>query len=67
MAERVLLIRTFDDLKDRLAKVIFLILIVTYFEYALRGTYDTAQDLLYLAVGIALVAGSIWLTNRSKH
>jgi uncharacterized membrane protein YqhA len=67
MAERVLLIRTFDDLKDRLAKVIFLILIVTYFEYALRATYDTAQDLLFLAAGIALVAGSIWLTNRTKH
>jgi uncharacterized membrane protein YqhA len=67
IAERVLLIRTFDDLKDRLAKVVFLILIVTYFEFALRGTYDTSLDLLYLAIGIALVAASIWLTNRTKH
>jgi uncharacterized membrane protein YqhA len=67
IAERVLLIRTFDDLKDRLAKVVFLILIVTYFEYALRGTYDTSRDLLSLAGGIALVAGAIWLTNRADH
>ncbi|HEY5341833.1 MAG TPA: YqhA family protein [Candidatus Aquilonibacter sp.] len=67
IAERVLLIRSFDDLKDRLAKVVFLILIVTYFEYALRGTYDTGQDLLYLAAGIALVAAAIWLTSRTKH
>jgi hypothetical protein len=54
-------------LKDRLAKVVFLILIVTYFEYALRATYDTATDLLALAAGIALIAGAIWLTGRTKH
>jgi len=68
IAERVLLIRTVDDLKDRLTKVVFLILIVTYFEYALRGTYDTSLELLSLAAGIALVAGAIWLTSRAgKH
>jgi uncharacterized membrane protein YqhA len=67
IAERILLIRSIDDLKDRLAKVVFLILIVTYFEYALRGTYDTGQDLLYLATGIALVAAAIWLTSRTRH
>jgi uncharacterized membrane protein YqhA len=67
LAARILLIRSVDDLKDRLAKVVFLILIVTYFEYALRGTYDTSRALLALAAGIALVAGSIWLTNKTKH
>ena len=65
LAARILLIRSIDDLKDRLAKVVFLILIVTYFEYALRGSYTTAQDLLSLAAGIALVAGALWLTGRS--
>ena len=67
LAERLLLIRDIDDLKDRLTKVVFLILIVTYFEYALRGSYDTGIELLYLAGGIALVATSIWLTSRTQH
>jgi uncharacterized membrane protein YqhA len=67
IAARILLIRSVDDLKDRLAKVVFLILIVTYFEYALRGTYDTSLELLALAGGIALVAAAIWLTSRTKH
>jgi uncharacterized membrane protein YqhA len=67
LAARILLIRSIDDLKDRLAKVVFLILIVTYFEYALRGTYDSAADLLELAAGIALIAGAIWLTGHAKH
>jgi uncharacterized membrane protein YqhA len=67
VAERILLIRSIDDLKDRLAKVVFLILIVTYFEYALRATYDSARDLLSLAGGIILVAGALWLTSRATH
>ena len=67
VAERILLIRSIDDLKDRLAKVVFLVLIVTYFEYALRATYDSWQELLALAVGIALIAGALWLTGRNRH
>ncbi len=67
IASRILLVQSIDDLKDRLAKVVFLILIVTYFEYALRGAYDTSNELLALAAGIALIAGAIWLTGRSKH
>ena len=67
LAARILLIRSIDDLKDRLAKVVFLILIVTYFEYALRGAYEGATDLLELAAGIALIAGAIWLSGRAKH
>jgi uncharacterized membrane protein YqhA len=67
IAARILLVRSIDDLKDRLAKVVFLILIVTYFEYALRSDYTTPQELLSLAVGIALIAGALWLTGRSQH
>ena len=66
VAERILLIKSIDDLKDRLAKVVFLILIVTFFEYALRQTYDTPLALLELSGGIVLVAAAIWLTSR-KH
>lgn len=67
LAARILLVRSIDDLKDRLAKVVFLILIVTYFEFALQGTYETSTDLLALAGGIALIAGALWLTGRAKH
>ncbi len=62
IAERILLIRSLDDLKERLAKVIFLILIVRYFEYAVHRPVETAVDLLFLAVGIALIAVALYLT-----
>jgi len=66
IAARVLLIKSLDDLKDRLAKVVFLILIVRYFEYALETEIHGALDLLYLAIGIALIALALYLT-KEKH
>ena len=63
LAQRLLLIESIDDLKERLAKVIFLILIVRYFEYALETPIQTATDLVSLAVGIALIALGIFLTK----
>ena len=64
VASRLLLIRSLDDLKERLAKVVFLILIVRYFQYALEATIRAPLDLLYLAVGIALIALSLYLTGH---
>jgi uncharacterized membrane protein YqhA len=67
VASRVLLIRSLDDLKERLAKVVFLILIVRYFQYALQATIGAPIDLLYLAIGIALVALALYLTNHQAE
>jgi len=55
----VLMIRTFDDLKDRLAKVVLLILIVKFFEHALEMPVERPLDLLFMALAIALVAVAI--------
>ena len=64
-AERILIVRNLDDLKDRLAKVVFLILLVKYFEYALRQDADSPLALLYLAIGILLVAIALWFTSKA--
>lgn len=60
---RLLQFRSLDDLKDRLAKVVLLVLIVEFFQYALRLSFNSALDLLYLAVGILLIGGAIYLTK----
>jgi uncharacterized membrane protein YqhA len=67
IAPRVLLIRSLDDLKERLAKVVFLILIVRYFQYALEASISAPLDLLYLAIGIALIAVSLYLTQGQHN
>ncbi len=59
-------IRTFDDLKDRLAKVVLLILIVKFFEHGLEMSIERPIDLLYMAVSIALVALAITLSHGRR-
>jgi uncharacterized membrane protein YqhA len=63
-AKRLLLIKSFDDLKDRLANVILLILAVKFFQQALSLKYETVNDLLALAIGTSLIGVSFFLTRK---
>ena len=63
----VLLIHSLDDLKARLAKVILMILIVKYFEYAIAMKFESPLDLLYLAGGIALIGLALYLSHAGEH
>ena len=62
----ILVIESLDDLKQRLAKVIIMILIVTVFEMALKITIGTTLDLLYLAGAVALIGLALYLTHASE-
>jgi uncharacterized membrane protein YqhA len=64
VAERVLSIRTLDDLKDRISRLVLLILIVEFFGLVLGLSISSALELLMLGVGIFLVAGAIYLAGR---
>jgi len=64
IAPRLLLIRSVDDLKDRLAKVVLLVLIVEFLQYTFAVNFTSALDLLYLAVGIALIGLALYLTTK---
>ncbi len=62
----VLVIESLDDLKNRLAKVILMILIVRFFEYAIGMHFESPVDLLYLSGGIALIGLALYLTHASE-
>jgi uncharacterized membrane protein YqhA len=65
---RLLRIESLDDLKDRLAKVVLLLLTIEFFQYAIALSYTRTLELLYLAAGILLLAGALYLsTRRSEH
>lgn len=66
VAGSVLVINSLDDLKNRLAKVILMILIVKFFEHAISMHYENSLSLLYLAGGIALVGLALYLTHASE-
>lgn len=60
-------IRSIDELKSSLGKVILMVLIVSFFKHSLDVSYTTTSDLLYLSVGILLVALSLYIANKQHH
>jgi uncharacterized membrane protein YqhA len=62
-----LIIESIDDLKASLGKVILMILIVSFFEHSLKIHYDSINDLLFLGIGILLIATALFLTHHGKH
>lgn len=62
-ASQVLVIQSLDDLKARLAKVILMILIVKFFEFALEMQFTTPLDLLAFAGGISLIGLALYLSH----
>lgn len=64
-SSKVLIIHDLDQLKEKIAKVVIMVLIVTFFKYAINFKYDEMINLLYLSIGIFLIAVSIYLTHKS--
>ena len=60
-------INSVDDLKGSLGKVILMVLIVSFFKHILElDEKDWGPvTLLYLAIGILLIAGALYLTHKS--
>ena len=56
-----------DDLKSSLGKVILMVLIVAFFKHTLELSKDQwgPTTLLYLSIGILLIAGALYLTHKS--
>lgn len=62
-----LVIHTLEDLKNRLAKTILLILFVKFFEVAMKLQATVAIDLVWLGLGTVLVAAALLLSHLSEH
>ncbi len=61
-----MLIRSLDDLKDHLAKLVVLILVIMVFHLALQLRFTTVLDLLYLALGTLMVGGALFLSSLAS-
>ena len=57
-------IQSIDELKSSLGKVILMVLIVSFFKHSLDISFSSASDLLYLSVGILLVASALYIANK---
>lgn len=62
-------ISSVDDLKSSLGKVILMVLIVSFFKHTLELSKEQWEPitLLYLSIGILLIAAALYLTHKSGH
>ena len=65
-AGSILQITSLDDLKDRLGKVILMILIVAFFKNVINVKFEGPLDILYMGGGIALVALAGYLGHKGS-
>lgn len=66
-SSKVLVINSLDDLKSKLAKVILMILVVTFFEVSLSMIFVDALDLVYFSLGILMVSLALYFSSKSSH
>ena len=63
-SSQILLVHSLDQLKDKLAKVIVMVLIVTFFKHSINFVYTDYLNLLYLAIGILLISLAIYFSAK---
>jgi uncharacterized protein (TIGR00645 family) len=67
-ASKILEIHSLDQLKDKLAKVIVMVLVVSFFKQVLHTDYSTPLEMLYFAISIvALSIGLYFLHKGGDH
>jgi len=62
----ILEVENIDELKDKIIKVIIMVLIVSFFEKILiiMDSFTTPQDMLYFAISITSLAAGVYLIHK---
>ena len=63
-SDKILNISTLDQLKDKIAKDIVMVLVVSFFQKVLHMEYKTALDMLYFALSIALLSVGLYYLGK---
>jgi len=66
-SSKILEIHSLDELKDKLAKVIIMVLIVGFFKRAMHQQYDGALDMLALSGAILGLALAFYFMHKGDH
>ncbi len=64
---QILEITSLDQLKDKILKVIVMVLVVGFFKKVMETRIETPLQLLYLAISILLISGSSYLLRLPAH
>jgi uncharacterized membrane protein YqhA len=61
---KLLAINSLDQLKDKIAKVIVMVLVVNFFQRVLHTNFTTALEMLYFALAIAALAIGLYFLGK---
>ncbi|MEA1880015.1 MAG: YqhA family protein [Campylobacterota bacterium] len=61
---KLLAIHSLDQLKDKIAKVIVMVLVVSFFQKVLHTDFTTPLEMLYFALSIAALAVGLFFLNK---
>lgn len=64
---QLLAIHSLDQLKDKISKVIVMVLVVGFFQKVGHTEFNGALDLLYLAISITAVAVGLYFLGKVGH
>lgn len=64
---KVLEVHSLDQLKDKLAKVIIMVLVVNFFQRVLQMKFNTAMDMAYLAGSILALCIGLYFIHKGAH
>ncbi len=64
-SSKILQIHSLDELKDKIAKVIIMVLVVKYFQMVLDMSFNGALEMLYLAISILGLSLSLFFLHKA--
>jgi uncharacterized membrane protein YqhA len=62
----ILAINSLDELKDKLAKVIVMVLVVSFFQRVLDIKYTGALEMMYFALSISALSVGVYLLHKDS-
>jgi uncharacterized membrane protein YqhA len=63
-SSKILQIKSLDQLKDKLAKVIIMVLVVSFFQRVLHTDYSNALEMIYFAGSILLLSLGLYFLHK---
>ena len=64
---RVLEVHSLDQLKDKIGKVIVMVLVVNFFQRVLHAKFTTPIEMVYLALSILALCLGLYFLHKSSH
>jgi len=64
---KILAIHSLDQLKDKIAKVIVMVLVVNFFQRVLHTNFSTPLEMLYFAASITALSVGLYFLSKVGH